>query len=505
MNPSGLRCISRLTALGSFSLVLYIGATYNIVFLGSVLPHEGKDWIIIPLAVLFNTLWVLTLWSFLRAQCSDPGYMPDKWLSFVEAAQNSLAVAPARLEWQPGKATRCTKCRATRPERAHHCTICEKCVLRMDHHCPWIGNCVGFRNHKFFLLLSIYGLLGCTFAFFSIVPELADCLRDPDGCGTVQLFPAGSEDDKMAAARVDMDSETLAPTTTAQGARVGHAEQWAWPTVAVDPAEAAVMHRRGDAHPVPADQQNLLPFHPLANAEHDDADDFDSADGDPEDEDNVFPKTAETEEESPTEESGGPKVAMRVGPAHAAAPSPGKWPFVPGPTEWPFVPPEPVFPTKAPPKFEQIPKVPWGTGRRLAEAGLPALPGMLSLAVLSVLVAGILFSLLMSHLPLAMKNLTNIEEHYSNMPNPFDQESRIANLEQVMGKFGLDWFLPILPRRPLGDGIAYQRRGEQPHGKGELQSEDLWRNCYQVEVHSNAEESSFSTGILAPLTRFFQW
>lgn len=74
--------------------------------------------------------------------------------------------------WQPGKATHCAKCRIPRPERAHHCRICDICVMRMDHHCPWINNCVGFNNHKFFILLGIYGAVAGIVGVLTTLPEM---------------------------------------------------------------------------------------------------------------------------------------------------------------------------------------------------------------------------------------------------------------------------------------------------------------------------------------------
>ena len=51
----------------------------------------------------------------------------------------------------------CTHCLKFKPDRTHHCRQCGRCVLKMDHHCPWLSNCIGFRNHKFFMNMLIYG------------------------------------------------------------------------------------------------------------------------------------------------------------------------------------------------------------------------------------------------------------------------------------------------------------------------------------------------------------
>jgi hypothetical protein len=61
----------------------------------------------------------------------------------------------------------CSYCIRWKVERSHHCKQCGKCVLKMDHHCPWVANCIGFRNHKFFCLLIIYGLMTSSIIFFT--------------------------------------------------------------------------------------------------------------------------------------------------------------------------------------------------------------------------------------------------------------------------------------------------------------------------------------------------
>lgn len=67
----------------------------------------------------------------------------------------------------------------------------------------------------------------------------------------------------------------------------------------------------------------------------------------------------------------------------------------------------------------------------------------------------LLTSLLATHVPLALRNLTTIEDFYENMPNPFEMGSKMGNLTQVFGNWGLDWFIPVRPLRPLSDGVVY--------------------------------------------------
>jgi hypothetical protein len=159
----------------SLVVFCYEGFVYNVIFLWRILPAVSKGHLVLPFFFMFNSAWGLAIISYCRARWGDPGTVPVHWYDFVRSVGEALPIVPARHAWQPGRATLCEKCGMPRPERAHHCLTCDMCVLRMDHHCPWINNCVGFGNHKFFLLLGVYGWLSSLVALATCLPELLYC------------------------------------------------------------------------------------------------------------------------------------------------------------------------------------------------------------------------------------------------------------------------------------------------------------------------------------------
>lgn len=284
MSPRALYWASQATMCVSTGIFFFECFAYNSIFLRHILPAVGKSALVPIFRVLFNSVWVLGLWSYHQAHWADPGAVPNRWKEFVLYCGDRLPIAPARPEWQPAKATFCKKCQVARPERAHHCMLCGVCVMRMDHHCPWINNCVGVHNHKYFVLLGMYAWLASLIALGTSLPELWRIAGLATGL------------------QRDFDLGGLGPP--------------------------------------------LQPYHIYT---------------------------------------------------------------------------------------------------------------FLIFGVFAFLIALLLTSLLSTHVPLALRNLTTIEDFYDNLPNPYEQGSRFLNLSQTFGRFGLDWFLPVRPRRPVADGISYPR------------------------------------------------
>lgn len=150
-------------------------------------------------AIIFNIAWAMALLSYAKTAFTDPGTARSpEWAEWSSkrsaeqaAATSSLAAADSArglASWRPGEVTWCKACKAERPERAHHCSTCGVCILRMDHHCPWLGTCVGWRNHKYFLLMAFWTFMA------SLIFILT--LRGPN---TLEALAIGDYDDSPAA------------------------------------------------------------------------------------------------------------------------------------------------------------------------------------------------------------------------------------------------------------------------------------------------------------------
>lgn len=142
----------------------------------------------------------------------------------------------------------------------------------------------------------------------------------------------------------------------------------------------------------------------------------------------------------------------------------------------------------------------------------------IAFGVLAFLVMILLTGLITSHFPLACRNMTTIEELYTNMPNPYDQQHWMANLEQIFGSPGYDWLLPIAPFRVKTDGFSYRRNGEvlpeglveaygkelaqqQPDAEAVLHRlpEDIWSFRYTGSIRGQQAEPEPAT------TSWFAW
>lgn len=298
----------------TLGVFVYEGTAYNLIFLGRVLPAMGKELYVPLFFVLFNLVWVLALWAYLKAFMTDPGVVPKSWHNFVREVGPALPVVPSAPKWSPGKATYCRKCSIPRPERAHHCNVSGFCVLRMDHYCPWINNCVGVNNHKFFLQLVVYGSMASLIGIATSLPELILCVGKLCGLNEGSIW----QDNSLQV----------------------------------------------------TDMVAFIMFGSLA-----------------------------------------------------------------------------IF--------------------------------------LGILLAPMLFT----HVPLAFSNVTAIEGNYDNMANPYHLGSRIANLEQILGVFGPDWFVPVMPIQRKGDGVSFPR-WDEPLGPDDrpiadeevLKGDQLWRVRYKVRM-----------------------
>jgi hypothetical protein len=105
--------------------------------------------LVIPLAAMI-------IISLFCAWFSDPGATK----LFLAGRELTRSLFPFITSQFIESLPRCPHCDLPKPARAHHCGFCDRCHLRWDHHCPAVGNCVALRNHRSFLVMLTWAVLG---------------------------------------------------------------------------------------------------------------------------------------------------------------------------------------------------------------------------------------------------------------------------------------------------------------------------------------------------------
>jgi len=78
-------------------------------------------------------------------------------------------------------ASHCLRCSGPKPPRCHHCRLCGYCVLKMDHHCIFVNNCIGLRNYRYFCLLLLEIVFGCSVLVAALLPQVAAAIYGVSG------------------------------------------------------------------------------------------------------------------------------------------------------------------------------------------------------------------------------------------------------------------------------------------------------------------------------------
>lgn len=60
----------------------------------------------------------------------------------------------------------CVVCECLRPPRSWHCNTCDICILKRDHHCTFFTCCVGYYNHRYFMLFTLYMFIAMVYSLY---------------------------------------------------------------------------------------------------------------------------------------------------------------------------------------------------------------------------------------------------------------------------------------------------------------------------------------------------
>eukprot|EP00929_Paragymnodinium_shiwhaense_P063749 TRINITY_DN31882_c0_g1_i1.p1 TRINITY_DN31882_c0_g1~~TRINITY_DN31882_c0_g1_i1.p1 ORF type:complete len:376 (-),score=63.22 TRINITY_DN31882_c0_g1_i1:99-1226(-) len=183
-------CVKLVPVLFVVAIILGLSSTYVCYHIVPMLllphgPQSTDDTIaeynrgVVEL-IIFSAITLLLAIAYLKCIFVHPGTIPNEapWRYDLQLTQSqSQMVELMEKKTSTGARRHCKWCLRFKPDRCHHCRPCGQCILKMDHHCPWVYNCVGFRNHKYFVLLVFYSTLDCWFIVYTMLPTIEKAVQ----------------------------------------------------------------------------------------------------------------------------------------------------------------------------------------------------------------------------------------------------------------------------------------------------------------------------------------